>query len=213
MPSRVVAQINGGIPQRGRQHLAMIDGLPLMRHIPLQFVHAQAVDQQQDPPGGLGQGCRARPIEDFPLVAQGHRNRKRAVAGRQAVAHDPVEHCEDGFALRRPRGCLFGGGENVLQAIQGQIEAFAHQVVGRVDGLVNQAGDSARLPLRLAAAHPHEIPDRLVHALDDPCHRIDRQRCQLNRSPQIRHLQMPWRLIHHSLPSCFRPGTGIRPLA
>jgi hypothetical protein len=68
----VVAHVNGGVAQRGGNGFAMIDHFSVFFGVPLQVVHAQAVDHQQHLGRCSGQMRRARldvPAQCLALVA------------------------------------------------------------------------------------------------------------------------------------------------
>ena len=128
MQSRVVAQVDGRVAQRGRQYCPMVDRLPFLRHTPLQVVHAQAVDQQQCPAGGAGQRRHAPQVQGLAPVAQGHGRCQRVAGRHQPVAQHAVERGEHRLALRRIGPGPVGRLEPGLQPGQQLVKARAQQL-------------------------------------------------------------------------------------
>ncbi len=184
----VVAHMNGGVAQRGGDSLAVIDHLAVFLGVPLQVVHAQAVDQHQRLAARAGQARRARldvPLQRLALVAQAHRRGQRVAAGHQVVAHHAVQDGQHGFALRAAGLRGAGGFEQRHQRGKRQVERLAHRLRDAVDALVDQPGHAPRLPGGGPAGHAHGVVDGLVHALDDAGHALGGLGGQLGHAAQV----------------------------
>ena len=162
----VVAHVHRGVAQ-GCQCGAVVDrGAVVSLAVPLQVVHAQAVDQQRHLVGCARQLRRAAPQQGTALVTQGHGRGQRVVALGQPVAHHAIEGGQHGFALRCFGRGIHDGGQQRLQLGQARLQPFAHQFGDAVDRAVDKAGNAAGFLWR-AAGNPHAAPDRLVHAFCD----------------------------------------------
>ena len=168
----------------------MIDNLVPRPTLPLQIVHAQAMNQQQHFAGGLRHGERVLDVERLTPIAQRHRRGQGVLTLQQTVPHYSIERCQHGFAL----GCFgrlcLDSLQQWLQADKCRVEPLANPLGNTLNALVNQAGQAARCARRFAAGHTHAAPDRLMHALSNPRHTGSRLRCQLRNRAQIRRSQM-----------------------
>ncbi len=104
MEPRVVAQVDRGVAQRAGQRLAMVigGGAAVVEVLcPLQVVHAQAVNQQQDlaVDGRRGQSLQVLGGQHAPLVAKTQGCSQRVAGGLQLVAHHAVERGQHGLTL------------------------------------------------------------------------------------------------------------------
>ena len=158
----VVVQIDRRVAEVARQRRAVIVALAL----PLQVVHAQAVDQHDQ----LAAGARNRRgqrlafgRQPHAVPAQAHGDRQRVARCRQVVAEDAVERGERRLAA----GPCASLAEQRCKPRQQSVEALAHQPDHTVDAAINQARDAGRPVLPGPADHPRDNCNLVMHRLDE----------------------------------------------
>ena len=157
----VVVQVDRRVAEVARQRGAVIVPLAL----PLQVVHAQAVQQHDQLAAGLrdrrGQRLAfARQGDAVP--AQAHGDRQRVVRCRQVVAEHAVQRGEQRLAPR-PGAAL---AEQGLEPRQQAVEAVPDEADHAVDAPVDQARDAGRpVPLR-PGKQSRDAGDVVMHRLD-----------------------------------------------
>ena len=181
--SRVVAHVKRLIAQRVGKLLPMIDRFTLIKGLPLQIVHAQAMDHQQHP-SLAGQICRhGLPVEGFTLIAQGHGGGEGVMALDQSVPHHAVEGGDQCRAFGRLGNMVHWRGRR--QPGQQPVDAAAEGIGRAVNPLVDQPGDPGCLPL-IPPLDPHTAEHRLMYRFGDLYRGRQRQGQQLRQLADIR---------------------------
>ena len=158
----VVVQIQRRVAQRIGEHRAVIVAVAR----PLQIVHAQAVDQDQQLRAVVRNRfdqCLRSQRQGFACMVQAHRQ-GQGIAGRgEVIAEHTVEHRDHRFALRRSarvRACV--------RALREQgIERAAGEAGHAADAAVHQPGDAGRALRRRTADAQMRARDRGMHGFDE----------------------------------------------
>lgn len=158
--------------------------------MPLQVIHAQAMNQQQDLARELGRWRPCLPVQRFATVTQSHWRGQRIVAGGEAITHHAIECREHSFAL----GCSGPGVarrfEQGLQPGQHGVHTLTQQARNPPNALVSQTGDAAGLSRCFAARRAQGPPDRLVDPFRDAGHARGGLSRQLGNGPNVRKAQV-----------------------
>jgi hypothetical protein len=189
----VVAQVEWGVAQfLGQCGAVVVGGVPF--RLPLQVIHAQAVNQQQHFAGGWQirwQGLPFLPlVQGQATVAQAHGGGQRVAAVGQAVTHYAIECGQHGFALGRAGLGVVCRIKQGLQLAQHRVQAVADELRDALHAFVNQPGDATGLRRCFTAWCAQRFPDRLVHAFCNAGHAGGGLRCQLGHAPKVGRAQV-----------------------
>ncbi len=173
MTPGVVMQVDGRVSQVTREGGAVIVSLP----IPLQIVHAQAMQEHDNPfaQGWRGLGQRSRLHRQRPPVtAQAHANRQRVPGRFEVVAQHAVQRCEQCLA---PRPCAFLAelwnepGEQAIQCVADDADNAANAAVDQP----GDAGGASPSPLRRTgySRDTGDVDVHRFHQVDHPRNGVD----------------------------------------
>ena len=143
LQAAVVVQVDRRVAQLARQRVAMI----VARALPLQVVHAKAVQQHEQSRRRSGQARTHREAFEQQRAAgvpKRHRNRQRVVGGGQVVAQHAVERGDDRLALRVGRLARVGCRQRRAKPAEQRLGAAAHHARDAAHRLVDQAREAAR---------------------------------------------------------------------
>ena len=158
----VVAQVHGREPAVGRERGAVIVAFAP----PLQVVHAQTVDEQEDPasrPRDRALERRALEVERLAVVAQRHLDRERIAAVSEVVTEHAVQCREHRFALERRRAAT----DQWRELSEQRINAAADKPRDAADRPVDEPGDAARGCLRRRTQRARPSQNVVMHGLDE----------------------------------------------
>ena len=163
----VVVQVDRRVAQLARQRVAMI----VARTLPLQVVHAKAVQQHEGSRRRIGQARTHRKTFERQRPAglpKRHRDGQRVVGGGQVVTQHTVERGDDRFALRVGRLARVGCRQRRAQPAEQRLGAAAHHARDAAHRLVDQAREAARALVgrrRAGAGQVRQAGDARVHRL------------------------------------------------
>ena len=134
MQTGVVADVHRRVTQGGGQGLAVVVAVAG----PLQFIHAMAMQQDQNFALRLRQRTFQRRLGEFKYLtamAKSHGDRERVVVGAHVVSQHPIQYRNN----RRP----LAGGVDVVQlgpqAFQCRVQSTPHLLGDASDGAVDQS--------------------------------------------------------------------------
>ena len=186
----VVAQVDGREAEFARQRRAVV----LAFALPLQVVHAQAVQQyHQAASGGWQRGVQRRRLQrqHTAFVAQAHCSGERIRTRREVVAEDAIQCRQHCFPFAGHR--LASGWQHRRQAADGteqSVQAAPHQARDTADALVDEpadAQDAAHAAVLRCAGHGGDALVHGLHQVGQAERGISRQACG---APQVRQVAM-----------------------